>query len=150
MYQTGSGVPQDLVAAYKWYSIAASLMSNSTEPGRNYPGRNRDRIAGHLAPDAACPGATLARQWRPKRKTARRTGAGVGDSDIPGGGAERRKRVANIQRILAELGYDPGPADGVMGPRTRRYSGVSNHHRFTCRRPRVERPAGRIDCRHSR
>jgi len=24
-----------------------------------------------------------------------------------------------VQRILAELGYDPGPADGVMGPRTR-------------------------------
>ena len=24
-----------------------------------------------------------------------------------------------MQRLLAELGYDPGPADGVMGPRTR-------------------------------
>lgn len=27
--------------------------------------------------------------------------------------------VAAVQRALAELGYDPGPADGVMGPRTR-------------------------------
>lgn len=27
--------------------------------------------------------------------------------------------VANIQRDLARLGYDPGPVDGQMGPRTR-------------------------------
>lgn len=27
--------------------------------------------------------------------------------------------VANIQRDLAQLGYDPGPVDGLMGPRTR-------------------------------
>jgi peptidoglycan hydrolase-like protein with peptidoglycan-binding domain len=27
--------------------------------------------------------------------------------------------VAHIQRDLARLGYDPGPVDGLMGPRTR-------------------------------
>ena len=27
--------------------------------------------------------------------------------------------VANIQRDLVRLGYDPGPVDGLMGPRTR-------------------------------
>jgi TPR repeat protein len=27
--------------------------------------------------------------------------------------------VGEVQRALTELGYDPGPADGVMGPRTR-------------------------------
>lgn len=27
--------------------------------------------------------------------------------------------VADIQRDLARLGYDPGPVDGLMGPRTR-------------------------------
>ncbi len=80
MYQTGSGVPQDLVAAYKWYSIAASLMSNSTELGRNYPGRNRDRIAAHLAPTQLA----RAQRWRgnggPRGK--RRAGRGPG-SAIP-------------------------------------------------------------------
>jgi peptidoglycan hydrolase-like protein with peptidoglycan-binding domain len=30
------------------------------------------------------------------------------------------KGVADVQRALARLGYDPGKADGVLGPRTRR------------------------------
>ncbi|MFC3119514.1 peptidoglycan-binding protein [Jhaorihella thermophila] len=31
-----------------------------------------------------------------------------------------RTRVAQIQSRLTQLGYDPGPVDGVMGQRTRR------------------------------
>jgi S1-C subfamily serine protease len=33
--------------------------------------------------------------------------------------ADSQSGVAAAQRALAALGYDPGPADGVMGPRTR-------------------------------
>lgn len=29
-----------------------------------------------------------------------------------------RAQIAEIQRLLAEQGYDPGPVDGLMGPRT--------------------------------
>jgi hypothetical protein len=32
----------------------------------------------------------------------------------------RRATVTEVQRLLARLGYDPGPADGAAGPRTRR------------------------------
>lgn len=31
----------------------------------------------------------------------------------------RSKAVADIQRDLKRLGYDPGPVDGVIGPRTK-------------------------------
>jgi peptidoglycan hydrolase-like protein with peptidoglycan-binding domain len=31
----------------------------------------------------------------------------------------RSKEVADIQRDLTRLGYDPGPADGVLGPKTK-------------------------------
>ena len=34
-------------------------------------------------------------------------------------GLQGRPRVAEAQRLLVALGYDPGPADGVMRPRTR-------------------------------
>ncbi|MDX1434535.1 MAG: peptidoglycan-binding domain-containing protein, partial [Gammaproteobacteria bacterium] len=42
-------------------------------------------------------------------------------------GAVSRDTLAEIQSMLGELGYQPGPADGVMGERTRqairRYQG---------------------------
>ena len=31
----------------------------------------------------------------------------------------KRRRIARIQRGLASLGYNPGPADGIFGPKTR-------------------------------
>ncbi len=34
--------------------------------------------------------------------------------------SEQRAMVRRIQAQLADLGYDPGPVDGLMGPRTRR------------------------------
>lgn len=117
MYESGSGVPRDPVAALKWYNIAASRFPESND--RNYAARNRDRVAARLTPAQRARAQRLAQQWRPRKETARRTGRGSGGSGIPGGTAERRKRIANVQRTLAELGYDPGPADGVMGRRTR-------------------------------
>ncbi|MCP5366834.1 MAG: peptidoglycan-binding protein [Hyphomicrobiales bacterium] len=51
-------------------------------------------------------------QWnppRPPREVARLDRTAV----------RGRPVVAETQRMLAELGYDPGPADGVMKPRTR-------------------------------
>jgi len=37
----------------------------------------------------------------------------------PSHGPGHRPVVAETQRLLAELGYDPGPPDGIMKPRTR-------------------------------
>jgi len=40
-------------------------------------------------------------------------------SNGAGGATDNRRRIAGIQRGLASLGYDPGPADGILGPNTR-------------------------------
>ena len=41
------------------------------------------------------------------------------------------KQVADIQRDLVRLGYDPGPVDGVLGPKTKaaiaRFEGDQGH-----------------------
>ncbi|ETX00469.1 MAG: hypothetical protein ETSY2_39005 [Candidatus Entotheonella gemina] len=37
------------------------------------------------------------------------------------------ENVAKAQRVLSALGYDPGKADGVMGPRTRRAIAAYQH-----------------------
>jgi hypothetical protein len=43
----------------------------------------------------------------------------------------RSKEVADIQRDLTRLGYDPGPVDGVLGPKTKaaiaRFEGDQGH-----------------------
>ncbi len=36
----------------------------------------------------------------------------------PKGLAPENARVARLQRFLTELGYDPGPVDGLYGPQT--------------------------------
>ena len=41
------------------------------------------------------------------------------DFVAPSTGLQGRPRVAEAQRLLVALGYHPGPADGVMRPRTR-------------------------------
>jgi len=34
-------------------------------------------------------------------------------------GADKRNMIRDAQSLLAKLGFDPGPADGVMGAKTR-------------------------------
>jgi hypothetical protein len=60
-----------------------------------------------IAPDVA---ATPPPPPRPARKAS----AGVAASPPPVPGT----RVRNAQYLLAHLGYDPGPADGLAGPKT--------------------------------
>jgi peptidoglycan hydrolase-like protein with peptidoglycan-binding domain len=55
----------------------------------------------------------LARTWKPGARPETTAAATAGR---PGGTA--RDTVRSIQKSLAALGYDPGPADGAMGPRT--------------------------------
>ena len=50
--------------------------------------------------------------------SARRKAAGTAPA-APLGEADRAALVKKIQTLLAEQGYDPGPADGVAGAKTR-------------------------------
>ena len=61
--------------------------------------------------------------WHVKAPIAEANGVSAppGGWDGPAGGineADRTALVAKIQTLLAEAGYDPGPADGVAGPKT--------------------------------
>ena len=61
--------------------------------------------------------------WHVKPPLAEANGVSApgGGWDGPGdtlGEADRQALVTKIQTLLAEQGYDPGPADGVAGPKT--------------------------------
>jgi localization factor PodJL len=116
LHERGLGVEADKVAAYKWLRIAAAA-------GDGDAGKRADDIEGGL--DAA----TLARAraeigaWRPKTPdpTANTLTADTGNwDDAATEPAGDRVLVSRAQLLLAELGYDPGPVDGYVGPKTRK------------------------------
>jgi peptidoglycan hydrolase-like protein with peptidoglycan-binding domain len=106
MYDNGRGVPQDDAEAVKWYRKAADQgdaraqnnLGTMYETGRGVP-KDRTRALRHYR-------AAAALGSKPAQQNLSRLDAQLFD-------------VAGVQRLLASLGYDPGPVDGAMGRRTR-------------------------------
>ncbi len=107
MYYDGQGVSQDYVQAHMWSNLAAAK-------GDKTATKNRDIIAGVMTPTQLAEAQRLARAWRPRKQVA-----AASSRPDAGGATDNRRRIAGIQRGLASLGYDPGPADGILGPKTR-------------------------------
>ncbi|MDA0703516.1 MAG: peptidoglycan-binding domain-containing protein, partial [Proteobacteria bacterium] len=72
--------------------------------GHEAAARARDALAKRMAPDQVAKAQTRASEWLP-----------VGSDD----GKPLAFSVANTQRLLIELGYDPGSADGILKTQTR-------------------------------
>ena len=100
LYAQGNGVARDDVQAHKWYNIADSL-------GHTHAAEARDALALDMRRSRISEAQKLARQWRPGAATPAAQPMSY------------QELSAAIQKGLNTLGYDPGPADGVMGGRTR-------------------------------
>jgi uncharacterized protein len=114
MYAKGWGVTQDDVQAYMWLNLA---VAESDGERRKLAAKARERVAARLMPAQRARGQELARNWRPESQS----GSGVVSPPL-GPGDEQVAAIVvleGVQAKLAALGYDPGPADGVMGRRTR-------------------------------
>ena len=110
MYQGGFGVPQDNVQAYKWYNLAA--VQAVVGELRHAATKNLDIVARRMTPAQITEGQRLSRAWRAKQQAATSTSS----TRAP---ALTRQRIARVQRALTALGYDTGPWDGILGPKTR-------------------------------
>ena len=104
-YEEGLGVPRDLEKAYAWYSLAADRFGAGSH--REQVARNRDGVANALSPQRLGRAQRLAQAWGP------------GAASLAAASPPPRALFARVQEKLARLGHDPGPADGIMGPRTR-------------------------------
>lgn len=118
LYANGKGVKRDLVQAHMWFGLAVS---------GHQPGAARDESAKAIAlverqmkPQEIAQAERLAREWSPEQE-AKRQAAQAGDAGATPAGVTdpARARTAAAQAALKKLGYNPGPADGVEGPRTR-------------------------------
>jgi len=101
IYENGLGVARDYVAAYRYYGLAAVAGHDAAEGrlvaiGDRLSAEQLETAQGQVV-EALAPAAAP-------------------QAGIPATGG--RSTVAAVQRMLAELGYDPGPADGIAGART--------------------------------
>jgi peptidoglycan hydrolase-like protein with peptidoglycan-binding domain len=127
IYRDGLGVQPDYVTAYAWLHVAAAR-------GQPQAASARDGMSWRLTPSEIDEAQRLAREWRPGTAIATRTpprNYNTGGTYDPNGNdaadngyrtdsrALNRTETMDLQWNLAVHGYDPGPADGVAGPRTR-------------------------------
>ena len=98
-----------------WSNLAVSRFSATEKERRERAWRNRDLVARLLSPEALARAQRMAREWRPRAEAESASPA----PRTAEGGDNTQARIAAVQRALARLGYDPGPADGVLGPKTR-------------------------------
>lgn len=120
LFARGMGVERDLLESYKWFALAANA-GDSEAIGR------RDEVAGVLGEEALALARARVDNWqalpidRAAVEVAQPEG-GWDDSPVrASGGADvssAQAMIAEAQALLAQRGYEPGPADGLVGPRT--------------------------------
>ncbi|MCT9000050.1 peptidoglycan-binding protein [Chelativorans intermedius] len=112
----GVGMKRDLGEAYKWFAIVART-------GDEDAAAKRDEIAEAMAPADLAKAQAKAKLWQ-----AREPIADANIVEVPQawrtdaqatGSIDMKKAIGNIQALLNRRGFDAGPADGVMGEKTR-------------------------------
>lgn len=117
IYARGLGPEADLVESYKWFAVAAAGGDTDAATRRDEvaasmnAGQLAEARAGVAAFAAQTPPAEANRPPALDALVADDAGRTIGEAD-------RIALVRKIQVLLAEQGYDPGPADGVEGPKT--------------------------------
>ena len=111
----GAGMPQSLEESYKWFALVAKT-------GDRDAASKRDEVAKALRPEQLAKAKAAVELWK-----AREVDPETNVVDIPEDWSEgaqtasvdMKQAITNIQAILNKNGYDAGPADGMMGQKTR-------------------------------
>ncbi len=112
----GIGTKPDLVEAYKWFAIAAAAGDKDAES-------KRDIISNALIPEQLTEAKQRVANWIPIEPNPNANDVEIPDSwkaNLPTGPlAVNRNIISQTQKKLSTLGFDAGPADGLMGQKTR-------------------------------
>lgn len=112
----GVGLEQNLEESYKWFALAAKT-------GDKDAAGKRDEIANALRPDQLNKARAAVALWKARPLNPEANTVDVPDEwredNAETAGIDMKKAVRNIQLILNKNGYDAGPADGLMGERTK-------------------------------
>lgn len=111
MHREGLGVPQNLVEAHMWLSLAASR-------GENAALAERDALYARMKPEERTEARSRAMMWVPDGgriaagSPARSAGTGTDKPPPP-------KAIREAQELLDKLGFEPGPPDGIWNSQTK-------------------------------
>lgn len=106
LYRQGLGVVQDYVEAHKWLNLAASR-------GEAAALEQRDALSAQMTPEQIAAAQQMAAAWQPGGATQTEEVSSKGKGQPP------LQAIRAAQSLLATLGYQPGPADGVWGNSTK-------------------------------
>lgn len=104
LFAAGNGTLQDYVEAHKWFNLAAA-------GGHRHAAEARDALAERMDQRQIGQAQDLARRWLDREPAS--------VASAPSAPSIGPERIAVVQGALNDLGYDAGPADGVIGERTR-------------------------------
>jgi localization factor PodJL len=127
-YAIGEVVPQNYVEAHTWVNLAASRVSAPKDRERAVQARSL--IASQMTSTQIAEAQRRASEWQPKVVESvprRRPRVVESVPRRPPKAAEpvlrppssARDLILRVQEHLHALGYQPGPRDGILGPRTR-------------------------------
>ena len=108
LYRQGLGVVQDYVEAHKWLNLAASRGESSAL-------EERDALAAQMTPEQIAAAQQRAAAWQPGGAATEKEES----SPAQDAGQPPARAIRAVQSLLAALGYQPGPADGVWGQGTK-------------------------------
>jgi localization factor PodJL len=116
IFARGLGPEQDLAESYKWFAIAA-VQGDADALAR------RDEVASAMTPAELEQARAAVQAWEAKPTIADANKVASPPAAWQDGGqaiaeVDRQALVRKIQVLLAEQGFDPGPPDGVAGPKT--------------------------------
>lgn len=113
----GLGVDVDLVGSYKWFAVAA-------KGGDSDAASKRDMVANAMRPDQLEEARGQAEVWKPQ-ELDNEANAVTAEPEWNANPAKERASlseteiITETQKMLTKQGFDPGPADGVFGQKTR-------------------------------
>ena len=112
VFVKGLGVPQDYVLAHKWLNLAAGR-------GNEDAAAEREALAVKMAPQQIALAQEQARTWRSSVKMeAPKAAVPKTVASSPPTAPPPKRTIREAQKLMAELGYKPGPADGLWGSRS--------------------------------
>ena len=126
MYENGQGLPQNYAEAYFWFILAAASGDELAKKGRNLVAeRLSKQQIGEVQKRAASwqPRSSQASPATPPSSLPHVTSGALDLSGLtpatPPSSTYFDPFLVDAQKQLAALGFDPGPADGVVGSKTR-------------------------------
>jgi localization factor PodJL len=109
-----------------WYNLAASRSASGEKP----PTEWRNQLAERMTATQLALAQDMARNWRPKPEQSASLDFSALTPFDPSPAPDRKplsldeanamvRALIEVQTALGALGYDPGPADGILGSKTR-------------------------------